>query len=173
MDDGGRVKFSIITPTIQRESLITCYESVDRQTFKDWRHITQYDIPPTGDFGNHARHVAWERATGDWILYLDDDCVFSHPNVLSDIAAALEGVEEQWCLFPILRYGARFFNDPPGLGLTDTHNLVLRREIGRWPNIPDYEADGIFVEQLKLKYPYRAFPDVEPIVIMEKSNHGL
>jgi len=35
--------FSIITPTIQRESLKECCASVDIQTYPDWEHIVMID----------------------------------------------------------------------------------------------------------------------------------
>ena len=188
-------KFSIITPTLQRESLVQCCESVVSQTFKDWEMLVQIDdenidqklwsrINPTrriwaqecgkrhNNYGNTCRHIAWERATGEWLIHLDDDNTLSHPNALRNIASALDGIEEQWAIFPIIRHGWWFFNDPPGLCRTDTANMVIRREIARWPDIPDYTADGILCEQLKSKYPYRAFPNVEPIVNMPESREG-
>jgi hypothetical protein len=53
----------------------------------------------------------------------------------------------------------------------DTGNIVARRDIARWPDIPDYASDAIWVEGLK-KYPYKAFPDALPIMIMEKTSFG-
>lgn len=184
--------FSVITPTLNRPSLAACISSVASQTFQDYEHLLQFDgpyspvpepekfrFPPEiccglrhNNFGNTCRHLAWLRAIGNWVLYLDDDCTLADKNVLSDLAAALESIEEPWTLFPISRHGFYFLNDPPGLCQTDTANVVARREVARWPDVPNYEADGIWVEQLKAKYPYRAFPDFRPIVVMEKSNHG-
>jgi glycosyltransferase involved in cell wall biosynthesis len=166
------MKLSIITPTIARPSLARCRESVQSQTFTDWEHIVVVDSPRSNNFGNTPRHNGWREATGDWVFYLDDDNYLAHPNALRDVAEALEGIQEQWAIFPIMRHGSRFFNDPPGLCMTDTANMVIRREIARWPNIPDYTADGILCEQLRTKYPYAAFPNVSPIVVMEKSSEG-
>ena len=187
-------KFSIICPTLQRESLVRCCESVVSQTFTDWEMLVQIDdeiidqelwarINPTrriwaqecgtrhNNYGNTCRHLAWERATGEWLFYLDDDNWLVDSSVLENMAASLEGVKH-WAIFPILRHGSWFFNEPPGLCMTDTANVVVRREIGRWPDGPEYTMDGIWVEELKKKYPWIAFKHFRPIVVMPKSNEG-
>jgi len=184
------MKLSIITPTIQRESLIRTCQSVNEQTFTDWQHIVMVDCPqmdiellkklthpnrifklcdaPHKNFGNTCRHNAWEMATGEYILYLDDDNYLMDNKILEDIAPLLTG---PWCLFPIFRHGSRFYNDPPRLCQTDTANFIVKKEFGRWLNITNYEADGLLVESLK-QYPYRAFPNFRPIVNMPASNGG-
>lgn len=190
------MKVSIITPTIQRQSLIRCCESVDCQR-GDWQHIVMVDCEefnrpiiekieehpnrviykcpyPHKNFGNTCRHNAWSLSSGEWIIYLDDDNFLSHRDVLLDISVAIESnvfFSPEWCIFPIIRHGQRFFNYTPGLCMTDTANMVIKREIAQWPDGPEYTMDGIFCESLK-KYPYASFPNVKPIVIMEKSNLG-
>src|ERR1700692_3095855 len=105
--------FSVITPSLQRESLVRCCQSVDEQTFENWQHIVGIDaeqqdrklIDKTertekrifvswmrkfGNWGNTPRHMAWEHATGDYLLYLDDDNEIFRPDALADIAAALQ-----------------------------------------------------------------------------------
>jgi hypothetical protein len=79
-----------------------------------------------------------------------------------------------WAIFPIHRHGSYFFNDPPGLCMTDTLNVVVKREIGRWPDIQAREADGHFVEALKASHPnYASFPHFRPIGVMEYSSNGI
>ena len=186
--------FSIITPSLQRESLVRCCESVLAQTFTDWEMIIQVDaerideklfsrISPTrqiwvqecgihhNNFGNTCRHLAWERATGKYLVMLDDDNELASPQTLKQIAKVLKN-EPDFAVFPIFRFGHIFFNDPPGLCQTDSGNIVVKREIGRWPDGPEYTMDGIWVEALKAKYEYEAFPNALPIIIMEKSNQG-
>lgn len=189
--------FSIVTPSLQRESLKRCCDSIDAQSFEGWEHIIQIDCHPTllkpdlllalihpnrrvfccgthhNNYGNSCRNLAWEKATGENLIYLDDDNYFSDEHILRDIAAIPRHmlIPEQWRVFPILRHGSVFFNDPPGLCKTDTMNVVVKREVGRWPDIPDYCADGHWVENLK-QYPYQAFPNFRPIGVMEKSNEG-
>ena len=192
------ISFSIITPTIQRLSLIKCCESVDSQTFSNWEHIIfvdceEFDRPiiekieespkrviykcpiPHRNFGNTCRHNAWKMSNKDYCLYLDCDNFLAHPDVLAQIASSIDSnifFTPQWAIFPILRHGHRFFNDPPGLCKTDTANMVIRRNIAQWPDGPEYTMDGIFCERLANDYPYAAFPGIRPIVVMEKSNLG-
>ncbi len=186
------MKISIITPTLQRESLRRCCESIDRQSYADWEHVIVVDgevahpwvkelnsadrtvvVPGAkfANFGNTPRFLAWQFTDGDFIMYLDDDNYLADENVLRDIATAVSDVE-YWAIFPILRHGRHFFYDPPGSCYVDTANMVIRREIGQWPNRDEYTLDGIFCDELKAKYPYVAFPHMRPIVVMETSGRG-
>ncbi len=197
---GGKMKpfFSIITPTLERSSLVQCCESVNVQMFEKWEHIVVADVDQehysiwdqweirdqrrlclrsprvTHQWGNFQRHLAWEWATGEYLLYLDDDNVMAHPTALQEIHEALvsDGLPD-WALFPIHRHGSKFLLLPPGLCMTDTANIVVKREIGRWPNIEAREADGHMVEQLKANFAYSAFPNLTPIVVMERSSNGV
>jgi glycosyltransferase involved in cell wall biosynthesis len=189
--------FSIITPSLQRESLVRCCDSITSQIAAPlWEHIVIIDNAIVdadiiakclhsnrlflscgtrhNNFGNTCRHAAWERATGTYCLYVDDDNYLAHPDVLADIGAAVLGASfPDWAIFPIHRHGSIFFYNPPGLCFTDTLNIVVKREIGRWPDIAAREADGHFVEKLKTLHPnYVAFPDVRPIGVMEYSSNG-
>jgi glycosyltransferase involved in cell wall biosynthesis len=187
--------FSIITPTLQRESLIHCCKSLDDQTFINWQHIIQVDaeeFSPSvisrlkqdkrrrvekcgvhhSNFGNSCRHQAWDRAQGRWLVHLDDDNYLSDPDVLMDMAIILQEANPKWAIFPIMRHGRRFFNDPPGLCMTDTANVITRRDIGRWPDGAEYTMDGLWVERLKLDNPWAAFPEFRPIIVMEASGLG-
>jgi glycosyltransferase involved in cell wall biosynthesis len=185
--------FSIITPTLQRESLVRCCDSVTNQTGTDWQHIVVIDcdemneelierirhpqrriflIGASHDYGNTPRHIGWLHTNGVWLIHLDDDNYLADDKILVDLAKELIGVEEQWAIFPIMRHGSRFFYDPPGCCYVDTANMITRREIGRWPSRPEYTLDGIFCDELKAKYPYKAFPEFRPIVVMEASLEG-
>lgn len=188
--------FSVITPTLMRDSLIRCCRSIEEQTLASWQHVVavdsdQYDDSLIakiqhpqrtiflcgqrfGHYGNHARWMAWEHATSNLCIYLDDDNFLNGPDALANIATCLESANNpDWAIFPILRHGWWFFNDPPGMCMTDTLNVVTRREIGRWPDIEAREADGHLVESLKAKYPYAAFPNCKPIGVMEYSSNGI
>ena len=185
---------TVITPSMMRESLVACCESVDYQTFDGGiQHIVQCDSPDLNlelinrikhpnrevyccgvhhkNYGNSCRHNAWEMATGKWLVMLDDDNTLASPQTLKQIAKAVKN-EPDFAVFPILRHGHIFFNDPPGLCMSDTGNIVVKREIGRWPDGPEYTMDGIWIDALKAKYQYQAFPDALPIIIMEHSSEG-
>lgn len=191
--------FSIITPTILRPSLKILCESLDAQTFKNWTHLIAVDrtwhkdepsivdelslinryIYPCEiehrNFGNSCRHNAWRFVNGIYCLYSDDDNHFCHDEALSDLAAAIETADfPDWGIVPMWRHGRQFFNDPPGLCMTDTGNLFVKREIGQWPDGPEYVMDGLFIEELKRhpEYVYKALPDVRPVINMPYSSEG-
>lgn len=188
------IKFSIITPTLNRPSLKRCCESIDNQTYNgQWQHLIGFDGVPdiplnntyherrrlltfrrTRAWGNYQRHAAFKYATGDYLLYLDCDNFLTHPDALKDIAERIELAKNPaWALFPILRHGSVFLHDPPGMCMTDTLNMIIKREYAQWPNTEAREADGMLAEQLKAEHPYMAFPDCPPIGIMEKSSNGI
>lgn len=179
-------RYTIITPTVLRTTLVKTCESVESQTFTDWQHIVMVDREPTYELiwltahpqriviacdkphhngGNTCRHNAWELATGDYVYYLDDDNYLADERVLED----LQIVTMPWALFPILRGGNHFFHDPPRPCFVDTGNVIARRDIARWPDIEAYCSDGVWVEGLK-QYPYQAFPNFRPIMVMPTSN---
>lgn len=167
------ITFSIITPTIRRSTLLKCASSVRDQTYPLREHLISPDSPPTGDFGNSARRRIFPRATGDYILYLDDDNYFAHPEALSDIHDHLRSLAfPDWALFPIDYCGSRYFHNPPSQGLVDTANLVVRREYAEWPDTPAYEADGQYAERLVRTRPYAAFPHCRPIICVPTANKG-
>lgn len=188
--------FSLITPTLQRESLIRCCESVNNQSFTQWEQIVFIDAVKMdsdlmdkirhpqrtvmcmgkryADFGNTPRNLAWKFATGEWLWHCDDDNFAADDNVLKDVAEILEPLSPEigWTAFPIMRHGQRFIGDPPRSCHADTMNILARREIGQWPSGPEYTMDGIWIDALREKYPYQAFPNFRPIGIMEHSGRG-
>ena len=186
------MKITIITPTLQRMSLLQTCKSVDSQSFAGWQHIVMVDRTKVDltlvaairhprrsvvqcpkahhDFGNTCRHNAWERATGEYCLMLDDDNFLTDDHILADIVTSLQQGPD-WALFPILRRGERFFHDPPGLKRTDTANAVVRKELARWPKVADYAADALWIEGLKA-HAYQAFPTFRPIVNVPVQSKG-
>src|SRR5208337_5229314 len=133
MDDGGVMAyFSIITPTIQRPSLLWTCDSVNAQTLTDWQHIVMVDQKivdndlmekiqhpqriivqcdqPHRNYGNTCRHHAWDYASGKYLLYLDDDNYLSSPNILESLFEVLKNDNPDWAIFPIHRHGRMFFN---------------------------------------------------------------
>jgi hypothetical protein len=222
--------FSIITATLQRDSLSQCCLSVNCQTHTAWRHIVVADGGPLrgdhlnsirhpqrdilclgkrcGNFGNTPRHLGWQLATGDYCIYLDDDNHFARPDALADISRCLDeqrfpkcecggiGVSNasgditrtcircgavigptarsrpDWAVFPIERFGQRFFSEDPKCCHVDTANLVISREIAQWPDRDEYTLDGIFCEELKARHPFRAFPEINPVIIVPIQGKG-
>ena len=190
--------FSIITPTLQRESLVDLCKSIDAQTFTEWEHIIiadsdvlnedlagriahrqrkffVRDFPHAeGHAANKIRNKAWEYATGDYCLYADDDNYYADEDVFEAIHNILlwKGVPLV-AFFPILRLGSIFMPEgEPRVCHVDTANLVVAREVGQWPDIEEYTSDGIFIEGLVQKYKYAAFPTFNPIVVMPVISGG-
>src|ERR1019366_2216609 len=169
------MRYTIMTPTLQRPELLRACESVNNQTCKDWEHLVIFDgefkdkellakivhpqrkvmkcLVPEGhshSYGHPCKHYAWPEAQGDYLFNLDDDNYLLHDGVFED----LKQVTGVWAIFPMLYFGKRFLNDPPGLGLTASENFLVKREMGQWPDRLEYAADGYLVAQLKSKYPY-------------------
>jgi glycosyltransferase involved in cell wall biosynthesis len=214
------MRYSIITPTLVRSSLRRLCDSIDAQTNSSWEHIIMVDVPliinrakkefleampqdsrrkvfrcgkPHKDYGNTCRWNAFEKASGDYVIYLDDD------DYLADewVFETLEQVTAQWAIFPIMRCGERWFHDPPGLYKTGSGMFIYKRDLGlRYPcegNCEEhqeilaqlkkahqhdsmhehlYAADGMLVEKLK-QYPYQSLDNERPLMIYEKRGKGL
>ena len=200
------MRYTIITPTLCRESLLKTCESIDQQTDGDWEHLISVDVPlivnktardlvdripkdqrrhihrcgmAHRNFGNACRAAMWEKASGDYCYFLDDDNYLADRDVLSRLRA----VTGEWAIVPILRHGVVFYNDPPEFSKLDTANMLIRAQHARWPNIPAgdlvtgmnpaYPADWKLAERLlQQKIPYQAFPEMRPVAVMEKANWG-
>lgn len=185
------MRYSIITPSIQRESLVQCVESVNAQTCTDWEHHIWLDVIdidvklinslahpqrafytcefPHRNYGHTCRRNAREHVSGDYCHFLDDDNALAHPGVLEQMKA----VTADWALFPIIREGQRFFSDPPSYGHVDTGSVLVKREFAQWTESTRYEADWDFISKLMAEHPnYQAFPDVEPIMVMSRISRG-
>jgi glycosyltransferase involved in cell wall biosynthesis len=185
--------FSIITATLQRDSLLETCRSIDQQTGVEWEHIVLVDQEefkpelldrirhsrrtivkcpfPHGNGGNSCRHNGWHLTTGEWVAYMDDDNYYADDRILADLWQAVRPLPEivKWALFPITRLGLRFYCDPPRSCHVDTMNFILRREIAQWPNINVYGSDGVLVDRLmEEKVTYAAFPDFRPIAVLPK-----
>jgi glycosyltransferase involved in cell wall biosynthesis len=191
--------FSIITPTLQRDSLVACCESVDAQTLEDgWEHIVVADADSlnadlaekirhpnrkfvlrdfphaSGHAANKVRHEAWKMATGDYVYYLDDDNTLADSDVLQAVKYVLlwKGVPLV-AFFPIIRLKSIFMPDgDPVRCHVDTANLVVAREVGQWPDIEEYTSDGIFIESLVKQHRYLSFPHFNPIAVMPVISGG-
>lgn len=183
---------SIITPSIQRDSLLQTCSSIEEQTYDSWEHVIYLDVAdrdeemlakivhpkrfvyqcpiPHGNGGNTCRGLAWDKSTGDYQWDVDDDNYIADNRVLEDVAAALEASGRPgFGLFPITRLGGRFFTDPPRSCHVDSMNVVIKRQYARWPDTTAYGSDGILVDNLMERgIPYVAFPDFRPIGIIPK-----
>lgn len=184
------IRLSIITPTILRPSLARCIDSVNAQSYGEWQHIIMVDKgwhwvnssdsrrtiyrceEDHHNSGNTCRHNAWDHATGDYIWHLDDDNYIADPDILTMIADYLAQAHYPIvAMFPIMRFGQIFFSPPPRSCHCDTMNLIVKRPYARWPDRPEYTADGFWAEDLVREHGFTAFHS-RPIGVMDTQGKG-
>lgn len=137
------VKFSIITPSIGRTTIIKTIESIRSQGYENFEHIIVadgddayqrlkilldpykddlriklYSTEQTKNFGNYQRRVASEYVTGNYVMYLDDDDWYLG-NAFHKIANFIIANDKPFFgIYPCLRASSIFFNQPPGSCMT-------------------------------------------------------
>lgn len=168
---GGRV--SIITPTYKRvESLIEAMDSVHRQTYTNWEHIVVSDgydadvkraVAVRNDsrvsyhctgrmnvMGNYQRNVALNFASGEYILYLDDDNII-YEDCLSRMVQGFSGEDIGYVIAPI-RYGDGVMVPklPFRWGEVDLLNFMVRRDLVEkaWGQSMHHCADFFLIEKI-------------------------
>jgi glycosyltransferase involved in cell wall biosynthesis len=194
---GGHLqrKFTVITPTILRPTLVDTCKSIDAQAYSRWQHIVVVDIPPSEilpdqqklleavrhpnrlirccetshkNFGNTCRNLAFNDVSGDYLLYLDDDDVY-----LGEVFQILNGriSDEVWGVFPIERFGATFLNIPPRMCHTSGIQFFCK-PLYPWPDHDGYCADGDLIEFLRSTHPYLVI-ESEPLARVTRQGMGL
>lgn len=155
-------KFTIITPSIGRTTLIETIESIQSQNYPEYEHLIVFDGEPrwqspemvqkineflkdphikmfgtqqTKNFGNFQRQKGNEESSGDYTTYLDDDD--KHINLsLFKLNEQLNIKESDFLVFPALRFGEVFYNKPPGLGVTMScqyvHKRIINGKLIKW-----------------------------------------
>lgn len=187
------MRYSIITPTLVRPTLRRLCDSITAQTAVNWEHIVMVDTPLVTqpkkaalvkelahpqrtfyrcgaqhrNYGNTCRWNAFDKAKGDYIIYLDDDDYLADDKVFE----TLDRVTADWAIFPVMRCGEYWFCDPPGFCKTGSGMFIYKRSLGhRYPSTAEYCADGKLVEELR-QYPYETVTD-RPLMIYEKRGLG-
>jgi hypothetical protein len=127
------------------------------------------------DFGNTCRANAWDRAEGEYLIYLDDDDTFA-PNALGILDEAIRSLPEPpvWGTFPILFLGKPLHKLPAQTG--NTMNQIFHKKMHdgyqlRWPAEPIYSGDGLMADMLSAQFPHTAI-HTEPIVIVAGVSAG-
>lgn len=172
------MRYTIITPTVLRASLKRLCDSIDAQTCDGWEHLVMVDTlerddellssivhpqrrvifcaQPHRDWGDTCRRNAWPLATGDRLLYVDDDNYLADDRVLE----TLRDVSEPVVLFPLQYRGEVSAPLPIEVGRSDGNGLMVDRRIGQWPLVGAHESerdiDGEFVVTLTTGNPYEA-----------------
>lgn len=181
----NKVKFSVITPWLPpRITIHNTISHIDKQTYQNWEHLIAIDRkeheplessdprrrifecnPEHRNWGNRCRYEMWEKATGDWIIYLDDDDIL-YENCLDRVARWVnDNTTHDWGYFAIKLGAGKFFHYPPQGGLI-TGGQVFHRKVGldgapiRWFDTQNMAADWDLVYQ-------QLMPRGEPILIDE------
>jgi len=186
--------FSVITASILRSTLVDTCKSIERQNYQKWEHIVAVDIPVHEvtpqqqelldrlkhpkrtiihcqkrhkNFGNSCRNEAFALVTGDYLLYLDDDDVYTG-EVFRTLNEQIG--DEVWGIFPIVRLGELFLLVPPGLCRTCS-NQFYYKPLYPYPDNDDYEADGQLVDKLRENHPYKIIRS-SPLARVAKEGMG-
>jgi hypothetical protein len=153
---------SIITPTLLRNELVRCCQSLEKQKLP-WQHIVMVDMPadeaynepvyakilsqishPKRDilfcpvrhdnYGNTCRHNAAEHCTGEYIGYLDDDDYLTD-DALEIFEETIEKTNHPDIVGCNARWRGRevFFHKPIQSARTVQGQYLHRREIGGMP----------------------------------------
>ena len=186
------MRYTIITTTILRESLIETCRSVDEQTCDDWEHLIVVDRPGEvsdllakivhprrrvifcdtahRNYGDTCKRLAHAQAAGDYLLYVDDDDRLARPDALADLLQ----VTSDWATFPILHHGLRLFSDPPQKNFLGGLNCLFGDMLPSWPDDTGiWGADWTYIERLlRTGHRPQAFPNLAPIAIVEAHHYG-
>lgn len=186
------ITLSIITPTIGRSTLGDTVRSVESQKYRYVEHIIIYDglvVDPEfkaiytkyhntnvrrrviatnkkfGDFGHTPRSIAWEYATGDYLSYMDDDDVYIGDAFNEIVNAIEEQGRPTFVVYPILRFGARFFSIPAGAGRTTSNQYFHRKfDSGGAPirfSGGGYNHDGEWIQSMVALHDFYYLNSVE------------
>jgi len=167
-------KFTIIVPTIGRDTLEKTLESIDALDYPNYDCITAFDLG-YNNFGNTQRYNAWDDVDDDsWILYLDDDDYYIRADLLTKLDERIQATDGKyvWGVFSGNRYGEKFLNMPPGHSRTMSIQIFHKKYDNndnpiRWPDTPigsqDYHVDAKFIQRLQMHYPYLVV-DGDPFV---------
>lgn len=168
-------KVSIVTVTLNRESLKNACESVDRQTYKDYHHYVLGDgVLPT-EYPNEKRStlgfstalgakepganmpngtpnplLRWAIKNldiGDYLCFLDDDNVYKD-NYLEEMVKVLDenpNIGIVLCGAEDLRYEQNI-DGYPELGRCDNSAFMVRREIAKSIEFPHASMDKNVVQ---------------------------
>lgn len=167
----GRV--TVITPTYKRlEKLVEAIQSVQRQTYTNWEHIVVSDgydgkvknlICSINDarlsyyytyrmevMGNYQRNYALKYATGEFIIYLDDDNII-YDNCLSSMVGQFTSDNIGYVIGPIL-YGNNIMSPkyPFRWGKIDLLNYMVRRKLVEklWGQNVHMSADFYLIDRI-------------------------
>ena len=191
------MRYSIITPSLARPSLVKLCVSLDNQTNKDWEHIVSLDYEPStlgpvrqatiaaithpqrrvlvlpgysGHGGNHHRHALHTEAQGDYIMYWDDDNYVIDDWVLDE----LKVVTKPWAIYPLLFQSKDYYMQfPLRVGGCDGNQIMVSRKLlPPYLNLPGYDTDGVYIKQLEALCPDFDIVRERPLIVYPRASCG-
>ncbi len=196
----NKVRATIITPTYRRDPRVVsrCIDCVRLQTEKSHEHLVCSDgsdekpiaalvasikdpritysftqVKKPGDFGNVVRAEMMKRATGEYVMFLDDDNLIL-PHYLETMIAAVEKAKADFAVCRIVHFGPLredavgappqvLTGLPVKLHYIDSLQVLVRRtamlEVG-WDTEKGYLADGHSLQRLGEKFKFVEVPEV-------------
>lgn len=167
-------RFCIITPTIGRQSLKRCVESLDGQIFRDFIHIVSGDGPQnpwvgkycaerklvymetpvkekSGSYGAAPRNLALRSMPKcDYVFFLDDDNVLLEPALYQMNMASVEANDPPLLYQDIIPKSFRLVVE----GEWDLLNGIYRSDVVRGVDFkPSYKNDFLFAQDVVARLP--------------------
>jgi glycosyltransferase involved in cell wall biosynthesis len=188
--------FSIITPTIGRDTLLRTCETIDRQTCPDWEHLVIFDGPEQevevfkkiehpqrkiifsgnnfGDYGHSIRFFSYDFTKYDHMMYIDDDDYY-HLECLGIIQRVMDS-EVEFIFFPALWYASLLAMLPPRQNCTVSCQYVHRKKdrLGHSIRFPSggHGTDNLWIGEMMKQYPYQVIETDCPLVYVDVAGDG-
>ena len=185
--------FTIITPTIGRDSLINTCETIDAQTWKEWVHLvvydgTEIDLPVfhkirnnhqrkilfsgvnINDYGHSLRFLAWDEVRSPYMMYLDDDDYYD-PECLEIIAKMMDKSKD-FIFFPVMWHGNPCMFEPPRCGYTVSCQYVHKKIGADGKPIRfrpgGFGNDGHWLDDMLKTHSYQVITPFKPLVYVDE-----
>lgn len=187
------VRVTVITPTFNRDPKIVkrCIDCMTLQTVADWeqlvcsngteesavrdlvaavgdsrvRYLHLGAEMPKGDFGNSARKAMLEKATGQYVMFCDDDNIIL-PHYMRVMADALDRSGMDFAVCRVMHFGPLneaeagkppkvLTGEPVKLYHIDPLQVMVKKEVMLkvgWDTAVGYLSDGVTLEKLGKDY---------------------
>lgn len=192
--------FTIITPTIGRDTLLRTCESVNKQTCEEWEHLVVFDGPETnleifskiehpqrriifsgtkfGNYGHPLKFFAYDLASNDYLMYIDDDDWYNR--ICLELIKKSIDPDCPFIFFYALWRGNMLLHIPPKRKATLSCQYCHRKLDGQgnqirfppWLSGGGYAQDGQWIESMAKAYSYIVIEDEIPLVFVDQVNRG-
>lgn len=203
MSENKKLTFTIITPTLLRSTLTKACESIHNQDYLNWRHLIVVDDPVVNldefletnqqlldprrfwfqcdrahhNVGNTCRSKMYDRIhpKTNYVLYLDDDNYYLD-GAFHLLNKALQSLESEWGIFPMIYLGKLFLHSKPRRNYVDTnqifHKPIVKDNEVRYLAVDEYFGDGLLVEWLTKLVSPTVLTHLPPLVEMPVKSYG-